>query len=158
MSLPQRVSPDTISRMTPGERFASLRKKHLFSQESLAARIGATGKTISNFELGVTETMNNATMKGAAEAFGMSVDAFMDQVFGETGVAGRIDPAAAKDWHKYVLALLDQADIDAIKRAGEDREAVAQVLQDVVHRVLGNHLSAKAASKPGVHKNPYPKK
>jgi transcriptional regulator with XRE-family HTH domain len=78
--------------MTRGERFAELRKRKGFSQQSLAAEILVTDQSISNYETGLTSRMQARAWRRVAEAFKMSVEELNERVGDGDGVDENVTP------------------------------------------------------------------
>lgn len=103
--LPQRVVIAHYSGMSPGERFASLRKARGYGQKSLADLVGMkSDQAISNFEQGRSTKMQADNWRKVAEVLGMSLSELNEAVYGDTIVMAV--PAKLGD---YVLALIEKS-------------------------------------------------
>ena len=125
-----------------GEKIRARREAKGLSMERLGSMARLSKDAIWKIETG--KTLDPYKLIDIAAALGCSVAELRDDV--SQGNPMWIGPKG-KDWDKYVLALLEPKDIDAIKRAGDDQKAVADVLEQVIDRVRGIG-NTKLAAKP----------
>lgn len=122
-----------------GQALKKLRESHRFSQEELAQKAGMSMNALSKLERGM-HSPSRLTMRGLAEAFGLTVDELEGKLRGETVSVDfprevydlAVEKAAAKgmtveDWLTHVIApKLDEQPI----RGGAGKKLRAYTIED----------------------------